>query len=123
MPDAILTLPHLLKVADKTVYIADLFRGQYRPPRYERVTLPRTVLRRFDCVLAPTKARVVAEYERMKGGKLSGDALDTKLNKVAGQRFHNHSGFDFARLSWLREYRDQHHRGPDNATLQRKRAR
>jgi len=78
--------------------IADLLRGPYRPPQYERVMLPMTVLRRFDCVLASTKAKVVAEYERIKGGKLSGDALDTRLNKVAGQRFHNHSAFDFARL-------------------------
>ena len=36
--------------------IADLLRGPYRPPQYERVMLPMTVLRRFDCVLAPTKA-------------------------------------------------------------------
>ena len=35
--------------------IADLLRGPYRPPQYERVMLPMTVLRRFDCVLAPTK--------------------------------------------------------------------
>ena len=39
--------------------IADLLRGPYRPPQYERVMLPMTVLRRFDCVLAPTKARVL----------------------------------------------------------------
>ena len=31
--------------------IADLLRGPYRPPQYERVMLPMTVLRRFDCVL------------------------------------------------------------------------
>jgi hypothetical protein len=30
--------------------IADLLRGPYRPPQYERVMLPMTVLRRFDCV-------------------------------------------------------------------------
>ena len=78
--------------------IADLLRGPYLPPQYKRVMLPLTVLRRFDCVLEPTKAKVVAEYERAQGGKLSGDALDTKLNKVAGQRFHNHSKFDFAKL-------------------------
>lgn len=35
--------------------IADLLRGPYRPPQYERVMLPMTVLRRFDCVLASTK--------------------------------------------------------------------
>jgi type I restriction enzyme M protein len=28
--------------------IADLLRGPYRPPQYERVMLPMTVLRRFD---------------------------------------------------------------------------
>ena len=78
--------------------IADLLRGPYRPPQYERVMLPMTVLRRFDCVLAPTKARVVAEHERSQGGKLAGDALDAKLNKVSGQRFHNHSPLDFAKL-------------------------
>jgi type I restriction enzyme M protein len=55
--------------------IADLLRGPYRPPQYERVMLPMTVLRRFDCVLAPTKARVLTEYERRKGGRLEGDAL------------------------------------------------
>jgi type I restriction enzyme M protein len=36
--------------------IADLLRGPYRPPQYERVMLPMTVLRRFDCVLANSKA-------------------------------------------------------------------
>jgi type I restriction enzyme M protein len=79
--------------------IADLLRGPYRPPQYERVMLPMTVLRRFDCVLAPTKAKVVSEYERSKD-KYKGEALDARLNKVSGpgQRFHNHSKFDFATL-------------------------
>src|SRR5690554_2247773 len=78
--------------------IADLLRGPYRPPQYERVMLPMTVLRRFDCVLAESKEKVVAAYEKHKGSKLSGDALDTMLNKVAGQRFHNHSPLDFKKL-------------------------
>ena len=77
--------------------IADLLRGPYRPPQYERVMLPMTVLRRFDCVLEPTKSKVQAEYERRKDN-LEGDALDVLLNRVAGQRFHNHSGLDFERL-------------------------
>src|SRR6266550_2941928 len=78
--------------------IADLLRGPYRPPQYERVMLPMTVLRRFDCVLAPTKPRVLAEHAKRKGGKLEGDALDTKLNQAAGERFHNHSPLDFEKL-------------------------
>ena len=76
--------------------IADLLRGPYRPPQYERVMLPMTVLRRFDCVLAPMKGTVLAEFERRKGGRLEGDALDSNLNRAAGQRFHNHSPLDFA---------------------------
>lgn len=77
--------------------IADLLRGPYRPPQYERVMLPMTVLRRFDCVLAPSKAKVLAEHERSKD-KFKGEALDARLNKAAGQRFHNHSPLDFEKL-------------------------
>ena len=77
--------------------IADLLRGPYRPPQYERVMLPMTVLRRFDCVLAPTKARVLAEHER-SGSRLEGAALDARLNRASGQRFHNHSPLDFEKL-------------------------
>ena len=77
--------------------IADLLRGPYRPPQYERVMLPMTVLRRFDCVLAPSKAKVLAEYERRKR-KSKGAELEFRLNRAAGQRFHNRSAFDFTRL-------------------------
>lgn len=78
--------------------IADLLRGPYRPPQYERVMLPMTVLRRFDCVLESTKAKVLSEYAKRKGGRLNDDALDKLLNKAAGQRFHNHSPLDFVKL-------------------------
>ena len=60
--------------------------------------LPMTVLRRFDCVLAPTKAKVLAEHGKRKGGKLNDDALDRLLCKASGQRFHNHSPLDFEKL-------------------------
>ena len=88
--------------------IADLLRGPYRPPQYERVMLPLTVLRRFDCVLAPTKARVLAAYRRRKGGRLEGDALDRTLDRVAGQRFHNHSELTFDRLKGDPDHIAQH---------------
>jgi type I restriction enzyme M protein len=78
--------------------IADLLRGPYRPPQYERVMLPMTVLRRFDCVLMSTKTRVLTEHERRQGGRLNDDALDRILNNVAGQRFHNDSPLDFEKL-------------------------
>ena len=88
--------------------IADLLRGPYRPPQYERVMLPMTVLRRFDCVLAPTKDKVLKEYERRKGGKLNDDALDKFLNKAADQRFHNHSPLDFEKLKGDSDHIEKH---------------
>ena len=87
------------QIANFIWQIADLLRGPYRPPQYERVMLPMTVLRRFDCVLQPTKEKVIAEYERI-GDRLEGAALDARLNSIAGKnfRFHNHSKLDFEKL-------------------------
>ena len=65
--------------------IADLLRGPYRPPQYERVMLPMTVLRRFDCVLAPAESKVLTACERRSGGRLKDEALDSMLNVAAGQ--------------------------------------
>ena len=87
--------------------IADLLRGPYRPPQYERVMLPLTVLRRFDCVLAPTKPAVVKRYEQVRD-RYKGEALDRVLDKVAGQRFHNHSPLDFARLKGDPDHVEKH---------------
>jgi type I restriction enzyme M protein len=77
--------------------IADLLRGPYRPPQYERVMLPMTVLRRFDCVLEKSKSKVLEQYEKLKK-KFDREALDSMLNKVADQKFHNHSKFTFEKL-------------------------
>ena len=87
--------------------IADLLRGPYRPPQYERVMLPMTVLRRFDCVLAPTKSSVLAEHER-SSDKFKGRALEVKLNSAAKQRFHNHSPLDFEKLKGDPDHIAQH---------------
>ncbi|HNX97854.1 MAG TPA: type I restriction-modification system subunit M N-terminal domain-containing protein, partial [Candidatus Aminicenantes bacterium] len=87
--------------------IADLLRGPYRPPQYERVMLPMTVLRRFDCVLGASKGEVLAEFSRL-GGKFDGEALNAKLNKTSGQRFHNHSPLDFEKLKGDPDHIEQH---------------
>ena len=76
--------------------VADLLRGPYRPNQYKDVMLPMTVLRRLDCVLEPTKDKVLARYDALKGGKVKN--LEPVLNKVAGQAFHNTSKFTFAKL-------------------------
>jgi hypothetical protein len=44
--------------------VADLLRGPYRPPEYRKVMLPMTVLRRLDCVLEPSKSKVLEEQRR-----------------------------------------------------------
>lgn len=82
--------------------VADLLRGPYRPPQYERVMLPLTVLRRFDAVLAPTKEAVVAKYGSLKGKDAA--VIDRVLNELAKDEdgrplgFHNHSALDFQKL-------------------------
>ena len=58
--------------------VADLLRGPYRPPQYERVMLPMTVLRRFDCVLEPTKAEVIQRHRQLEGGKVRN--IDPKMH-------------------------------------------
>jgi type I restriction enzyme M protein len=88
--------------------IADLLRGPYRPPQYERVMLPMTVLRRFDCVLAPTKNKVLAALNRWKESKVTDAALDSTLNKAAGQPFHNHSPLNFEKLKDDPDHIDRH---------------
>ena len=87
--------------------IADLLRGPYRPPQYERVMLPMTVLRRFDCVLEKTKNQVIKEYQ-LRNDKVEGEALDRILNNVAGERFHNHSPLTFEKLKADPENIQQH---------------
>ncbi len=82
--------------------VADLLRGPYRPPQYERVMLPLTVLRRFDAVLAPSKSAVLKRYETLKDK--DPQLIDGVLNQLARDEdgkslgFHNHSPLDFSKL-------------------------
>ena len=47
--------------------VADLLRGDYKQSEYGKVVLPLTVLRRFDCVLAPVKQDMLDTYASLKG--------------------------------------------------------
>ncbi len=91
-------MPNHNSLANHIWDIASVLRGLYRPAHYERVLLPMTVLRRLDCVLAGTKAKVLAVHGEPNMAKRSGDARDYILNHEAGQRFHNRSPFDFDKL-------------------------
>lgn len=70
--------------------IAELLRGPYRPEDYGEVILPMTVLRRFDCLLEPTKDAVL---ERAKSTD-----IEEILNSTAGYPFSNKSFFTFQKL-------------------------
>ncbi|MCE5334502.1 MAG: type I restriction-modification system subunit M [Desulfobacteraceae bacterium] len=75
--------------------VADLLRGPYRPNQYKDVMLPLTVLRRLDCVLEPTKEKVLSQLEKYQG-KIKN--IEPLLDRVAGQSFHNTSPFTFKKL-------------------------
>jgi type I restriction enzyme M protein len=75
--------------------IAELLRDRFKRGKYQDVILPFTVLRRIDCVLAPTKERVLETHAKLKG-KL--DNLDPQLRKASGFAFYNTSKYDFTRL-------------------------
>jgi type I restriction enzyme M protein len=42
--------------------VADLLRGDYKQSEYGKVILSLVVLRRLDCALEPTKAKVLAGH-------------------------------------------------------------
>ena len=75
--------------------VADLIRDTFKRGKYQDVILPLTVLRRLDCVLAPTKRKVLAVQARFKG-KL--DNLDPQLRRASGFAFYNTSRYDFEKL-------------------------
>jgi type I restriction enzyme M protein len=76
--------------------VADLLRGPYRPNQYKDVMLPMTVLRRLDCVLEPTKDKVLAKQKALSGGKVKN--LDPILCRVTGVPFYNTSRYSFEKL-------------------------
>ena len=76
--------------------VADLIRDTFKRGKYQDVILPLTVLRRLDCVLAPTKPRVLEIQAKLKAKKL--EILDDQLERAAGFAFYNTSRYDFEKL-------------------------
>src|ERR1700722_9092241 len=82
--------------------IANKLRGPYRPPQYRRVMLPMIVLRRLDCVLEPTKDKVLAQFDALKQKGLSDAGTEKAPPKAASrdrqQPLYNISPYTFAKL-------------------------
>ena len=79
--------------------IADLLRGDFKQSQYGRIILPFTLLRRLECVLAPTKPAVLAEAEKLAKQKLPEEALEKLLLRATGGlSFFNTSRMDLGTL-------------------------
>ena len=76
--------------------VAELLRGDYKQSDYGKVVLPFTVLRRLDCVIGPTKKKVLDYLPKIKATRIKN--VDPVLNRIAGLSFHNRSKFDFEKL-------------------------
>ena len=76
--------------------VADLLRGDYKQSEYGKVILPFTVLRRLDCVLAPTKQAVLDEHAAKTAANLNPHPF---LLRKSGQTFYNTSALDLARIA------------------------
>jgi type I restriction enzyme M protein len=78
------------ELANNAWSVADLLRGDYRRHDYGKVILPFTVLRRLECVLAPTKDQVLEAHAKYAGSGLDADKF---LRRAAGKRFYNTSKY------------------------------
>ncbi|MGI2026235.1 type I restriction-modification system subunit M [Endozoicomonas acroporae] len=85
--------------------VADLLRGDFKQSQYGRIILPFTLLRRLECVLAPSKASVLAKYEQVKSMNLPNDGKEkmllpaTRTNEnPQGLTFFNTSEMDLSKL-------------------------
>ncbi len=75
--------------------VADLIRDTFKRGKYPDVILPFTVLRRLDCVMAPTRAQVLKRHVELKG-KIA-DPYG-QLCRASGFAFYNTSRYHFEKL-------------------------
>lgn len=74
--------------------ICNLLRGAYKRNEYRKVILPLTVLRRFDCLLEPTREAVRRRYQQLK--KHPELVRWAALREITGSPVVNVSPFSFA---------------------------
>ena len=72
--------------------IANKLRGPYRSDKYKDVIIPMTVIRRFECALAPTKEKVVSQY------KANPEFPAKAMFRISGFQFYNTSEYSLAEL-------------------------
>ncbi len=72
--------------------IANKLRGPYQSDKYKDVIIPMTIIRRFECALAPTKKVVVEQFKK------NPNFPEKAMQKLSGYQFYNTSRFDLAEL-------------------------
>ncbi|MFJ6496450.1 class I SAM-dependent DNA methyltransferase [Streptomyces virginiae] len=84
------------ELANHAWSVADLLRGDYKQSDYGKVILPFTVLRRLECVLEPTREKVVETV-----AKFVGQDIDTGhfLRRASGHSFYNKSDLTLRKIA------------------------
>ncbi len=72
--------------------IANKLRGTYQSDKYKDVIIPMVIIRRFECALAPTKAKVVAQFQANPNYPAKA------MYRLSGYQFYNTSEYDLAEL-------------------------
>jgi type I restriction enzyme M protein len=82
--------------------IAEIIRDTFNRSDYKDVILPFTVLRRIDCVLEPTRQKVLEQYEMLQRLQREQTTqlqnMERHLSSASGYAFYNLSPYDFKRL-------------------------
>ena len=72
--------------------IANKLRGTYQSDKYKDVIIPMVIIRRFECALAPTKAKVLEQF------KANTKYPAKAMYRLSGYKFYNTSDYDLAEL-------------------------
>ncbi|MBP5973706.1 type I restriction-modification system subunit M N-terminal domain-containing protein [Brasilonema sp. CT11] len=76
----------------------DVLRDVYVRGKYRDVILPMTVLRRLDCLLEPTKEKVLERYKLLEEGNFGHNAVAQQLPRASDYVFYNTSQLTFKTL-------------------------
>ncbi|MFI6059231.1 N-6 DNA methylase [Streptomyces sp. NPDC051286] len=84
------------ELANHAWSVADLLRGDYKQSDYGKVILPLTVLRRLECVLEPTRDKVVETVAKFAGQEIDTDHF---LRRASGHSFYNTSDLTLRKIA------------------------
>lgn len=105
MSDTTNTTSNFSRMAADIWSLADLLRGDFKQSQYGRVILPFALLRRLECVLEPSKKKVLAQVDKVQAMNLPEEAAEKLLlratiteNNKSGLAFFNTSKMDMATL-------------------------